>query len=83
MHIIIKDPETGETLAILCIERSIHSCQIIHADMDHMTEILGVALGMKVNEVRIIVPQQVVAEMIELGWEVATESVAMVKRNGK
>ena len=83
MHIIIKDPLTGETLAILCVERSVHSCQILHCDIDRIPEITGVALGMKVNEVRIIVPLEAVAEMQDMGYKQSTTTVVMTRSNGK
>jgi hypothetical protein len=83
MHIIIKDPETGEVLAILCIERSIHACQILHCDIDHLTEIVNIAFGMKVKKVTLVAPLGVVDEMKSLGWVESEGMVVMEHRNGK
>lgn len=79
MHIIVKDPLTGEILAVLCVEREAHSCQVLFADIDHMSTVSAIALGMKVNEIRIIVPHVAVAELEDMGWHTDKEKVVMVK----
>jgi len=83
MHIIVKDPATGEILAILCIERTINSCQILHCDIDHILEIVGIAQGMKVNEIRLIAPLEIVAELEEMGWRQSSTATVMIKSNAK
>lgn len=83
MHVIVKDPETGETIAILCVERTIHSSQILSCNIDHMNEIEGIAFGMKVKELTLIVPQEGVAELLDMGWKESTSLKVMVKTHGK
>jgi hypothetical protein len=82
MHIQIKDPVTGIVIAVLCVERAVNSCIVISADLDQMSMITSIAKAMKVSEVRMFVPNEVVSEMEEIGWHVADHITAMVN-NGK
>lgn len=82
MHITIKDPSTGEIVGILCVERPINSCIILSCDVDHLSEIISIARAMKVDSIRMTVPESIVSELKESGWRIAEKLVVLVK-NGK
>lgn len=69
MHIVLKDPRTGEETAIACVERKAQAGIILYADADKLGTITAMVKALKVPDVLIVVPASRVDELLDLGWE--------------
>jgi hypothetical protein len=78
MHIIIKDPVSGEE-STMCVERKSQTCFILASEIENLNALVGIARAQKVNEVRLVVPSAAVEELLSLGWKVSATEVLLVK----
>lgn len=86
MHIILKDPVTGEEEGLLCVERKAQTCFILFADIDRLETLVNIAKSQKVPAIMLVVPDASVEELESLGWHKAEGQVLLTKGlngNGK
>lgn len=84
MHVAISDPETGQSLGTICIDRSTQTCYILQADIEQLDTLVAIARAQKVPQVILVTPIQGVEELQSLGWVIARDKVVMMKgsKNG-
>jgi ABC-type branched-subunit amino acid transport system substrate-binding protein len=79
MHIVLKDPETGQEQGILCLERKAQTAIVIYSDADKLELLVQIAKAQKVPQIFLIVPSDRADELIDQGWHVAEEHMLMVR----
>lgn len=79
MHITITDPETGEIQGVLCIDRGAGTCFVLDAQLEVLDVLVATAKATNVPGVTLVVPQEAVPELTELGWHVDQDQVVLVK----
>lgn len=77
-HTILRD---GDIVAgVLCIERAIGTCIILMSDPDEADKLVAIAKAQKVEEVKMLVPEQWVLEMESRDWTLRDDLKVMVKK---
>jgi hypothetical protein len=79
MHIILKNQVTKEVEGILCVEREAHTAIVLHSDIDRLDDLVAIARGMKVPNVRLIVPKAAVEQLEAYGWKPVADLVVLSK----
>lgn len=82
MHVILKDPTTGQQEGLVCIERSTHTCFVLSADIERLNDLVKIAQAQKVPEVFLVVPEAAVQELEDLGWKRADKALLVMRPNG-
>ena len=79
MHLILKNPSTGQIEGMLCIERSVRTCYILTAEIGQLDSLVRIAQAQKAPEVRLVIPRDAMSELLPLGWNEAVDLVVMTK----
>jgi len=79
VHIILKNPATGEQEGLLCVERATQTCFVLFADIDRLETLVNIAKSQKVPQVMLVVPPGAVEELESLGWHRVENQVLLVK----
>ena len=79
MHVILKNQTTKEVEGILCVERESGTAIILEGDIERLSELVAIALAMKVPIVKLMVPEAAVAELEEFGWKRSPNLVVLTK----
>lgn len=79
MHVTITDPETGEILGTLCIDRGAGTCYVLDADIEVLDSLVATAKATNAPGVRLVVPVEAIEELSAIGWKEDRNLVVLTK----
>lgn len=80
MHITIRNEDTGEVEGVICVDRISQTCNVLHADVENLDDLVQLAVAMKVPRVFVSVPLAAAKELEAYGWSKVTDLVLMSKK---
>jgi hypothetical protein len=79
MHVIIKDPATGDVLGTLCVDRASGSCIVLDAELETLGDLAEIARSLKVPSITLVVPKEAISELEAVGWKRDKERVVLTR----